>query len=432
VKATAVTILLFFLQGLLFGQSVQSTKQTSIASQDPNVPVEPASNSSRNPQQPRIVPGKGKGGPKVPAPQEQFGHFWTLEPGWESILEIRSLRQKALTVKPVLRTAEGVEIPIPEITLPPDEVRTVDLATQVRAVAPYLLKANAYGSLVLRFTDADRLAVYAAVMIRQPGTPIGFHVDTALYPGKIPGGTRESIWWLSRPEVDGDLIITNFSSAPKAGRLLLSDSMGQSAETRIALGPRQTYRSKLRYLVEKAKFKSEFGGLQFVPDDEDDSALQLTHFLYDGTTGFSAHMKVLSRGTGSAVGPQTTRAPMMALSKPDPALGYPADTTFRPVVFVRNVAVNPITAKLAVNWFSGEQNGVVWSEIKELAPGETRLLDIAEMQSRESIPKRRALGDGITVVSRPPGRPYPHCQQLRFQRKIRRPDALFTVAELRV
>jgi len=386
VKALVAT-LLFCLQMLLFASPIQSTQSESEASRSA---AKSATSSAGNPdsQKPRTNPAKRKGGPKAPAPQEQFGHYWTLEPGWESVLELRNLRPENLKVTPVLRTAEGVEIPLPEVSLGPDEVQTIDLLTQVRSLAPQLLtKANAYGSLVLKFTSVDRLTLYAAMMVRQPGSPISFHVDTALYPGNIARGSRESIWWLSRPELDADLIVTNFSAHPKPARLVLSDSAGKTAETRIALGPRQTYRTKLRYLVQKAKFKSEFGGLQLIPDDQDDSALQLTHFLYDATTGFSAHMKVLSRGSGFAVGPQTTRAPMMALSQPDPALGFPAETVLRPVVFVRNITAKPISAKLALNWFAGEKAGVATTEIAELGAGETRLVEISQFQARGDIPK---------------------------------------------
>lgn len=170
-KATYVTLLALCFQILLLAQSPAPAKSEMKASQGPDTAAAPSAASQTS--QPRTIPAKRKGGPKSPAPQEQFGHFWTLEPGWESVLELRNLRPETLAVKPVLRTAEGVEISLPEVTLGPDEVHTIDLATQVRSVAPQLLtKANAYGSLVLKFTSVDRLTLYAAVMIQQPGTPI--------------------------------------------------------------------------------------------------------------------------------------------------------------------------------------------------------------------------------------------------------------------
>ena len=53
-----------------------------------------------------------------PTQQEVVAAYWTLEPGWNTELEIRNnLLERKLTVTPVLRTATGREIALPDVTL---------------------------------------------------------------------------------------------------------------------------------------------------------------------------------------------------------------------------------------------------------------------------------------------------------------------------
>ncbi len=45
-----------------------------------------------------------------PKPQQVFVPYWTLEPGWNTTLEIRNnVAQREISVQPVLRTAAGVK-----------------------------------------------------------------------------------------------------------------------------------------------------------------------------------------------------------------------------------------------------------------------------------------------------------------------------------
>ena len=54
----------------------------------------------------------------MPKPQESFAPYWTAEPGWETELQLRNnLASGALTVTPVLRLANGNEIPLDPVTI---------------------------------------------------------------------------------------------------------------------------------------------------------------------------------------------------------------------------------------------------------------------------------------------------------------------------
>ena len=63
-----------------------------------------------------------------PAQQEVVASYWTLEPGWNTELEIKNnLAEGQLTITPpVLRTAAGCEIALPDVVLASDEVTSIN------------------------------------------------------------------------------------------------------------------------------------------------------------------------------------------------------------------------------------------------------------------------------------------------------------------
>ena len=69
------------------------------------------------------VPGKWE-----PSAQQVYTPYWTLEPGWDTELEIHNnVRQHDVTATPVLRLSSGKEVALPSVTLATDEVVSLDL-----------------------------------------------------------------------------------------------------------------------------------------------------------------------------------------------------------------------------------------------------------------------------------------------------------------
>lgn len=69
---------------------------------------------------------------------------------------------------PVLRTDEGREIPLPDVSLQPDEARTLDLQEMVDS-KQIRIPGNPFGSLSLRYTAMAMPNIYAATMVHMPG-----------------------------------------------------------------------------------------------------------------------------------------------------------------------------------------------------------------------------------------------------------------------
>jgi hypothetical protein len=107
---------------------------------------------------------------------EQHAVYWTAEPGWRTELQLRNnLPARDLTVTPALRTADGQETILSQVTIKPNDAVSVDLSQELAKQAPKLI--GAYGSVVLRYRAPVERALYAAVMIMMEGRPIEFHLD---------------------------------------------------------------------------------------------------------------------------------------------------------------------------------------------------------------------------------------------------------------
>jgi hypothetical protein len=116
--------------------------------------------------------GKQKPRNLAAADYEQFVPYWTTEPSWHSELQLRNnLPDHELTVLPVLRTADGAETSLPAVTVKPAEVKSIDIGQSA------VQFAGKYGSLVLRYHSVAPRGLYAAMMIRDMGHPIAFHLD---------------------------------------------------------------------------------------------------------------------------------------------------------------------------------------------------------------------------------------------------------------
>ena len=95
----------------------------------------------RVPAPPVIGPAEWK-----PAHQEISTAYWTLQPGWNTQIEMRNnLVYHDLTVTPVLRLATGQEKPLAPVTIAPQHVIAVDLRSSGQ-VDPGILDRIGWGS----------------------------------------------------------------------------------------------------------------------------------------------------------------------------------------------------------------------------------------------------------------------------------------------
>ncbi len=320
---------------------------------------------------------------------EQYIAYWTTEASWHSELQLKNNQiDRDLTVVPVLRTPDGAETSLPAVTIKPQEVQLVDIG----ALAPQLRQI--YGSVVLRYTASGSRGLYAAVMIHDMGHPIAFHLDAVDgSPGSDPG-TREGVWWLPKDTTNDYLVLTNQGNNPMHLSLSLYDASGKETRQRLELGSRQTSRYSVHQLIQSAGITGTYGGVR-VSAGSNAAFLDTVHFLFDEQAGFSAILKMFDHEPNAKIekrdltrtGAWTLRAPMLALSQPDPVLGFPDGAVLQPQIFVRNTTGNPIVASLRFNWRGDSTTGSAPGPELRLAPFETRRIDVAALQDGKALPK---------------------------------------------
>jgi hypothetical protein len=325
---------------------------------------------------------------------EVYVPYWTLEPGWHTEIELRNnLKSSDLQVTPVVRTQAGMEITLPAVTVKPDEVKLVDLHAELSNARPEMVgRTGSYGSAVLRFISPGAENLYVGSMVHREGKPISFHFDGAPTEVSFNGGTtRETIWWLPNSSSEGHLIITNASSKPAVMNLILYNQAGVDFKRQFALAPRQMRRFSIRELVTEAHLSDESGGLR-IEVQKGSESVYAAEIAFDETTGFSALLRMFERNPEDKIRQVTLRAPMMALSSPDPALFMPQETVLKPRVFLRNAAPEPLKLSASLRWRADDLTGVVEVGNFELAPNATQTIDISQLQENDRIPRTASWG----------------------------------------
>lgn len=336
--------------------------------------------------------------PQPPPPpatdQEQFISYWTTETGWHSELQLRNNVSGGddLVVTPVLRATDGSETPLSLVTVKPNEVRTVDIGASVMGTAPQLTAA--YGSMVLRYHAQANGNLFAMLMVNNIGHSIAYHFDGTGEEQDPHAGSREGIWWLPNDTASDYLILTNQGSGTLQTELSLYDTVGREVKQKITLAARAATRLSVRQLVRASGLAGFYGGIKVYASAHSGS-LDSLHILFDENASFSALMKMFDQNPNSSLEERdfagtkvwTLRAPMLALSNPDPALAFPAGTVLKPQLFVRNTLGKPVDVSLRFNWRGVGTSGKAAGPTLRLSPFETRLVDVATLQATNIIPK---------------------------------------------
>jgi hypothetical protein len=320
------------------------------------------------------------------APHEVVAGYWSVEPGWHTELELgNNLTSRSLVVRTTLTTFQGTEIDLDPITVAPGEMRTFDLRQSLQLVGAGLMQtANSFGSVRFRYDSAAGASLYASVMVYRDGSPIAFHI-----PATGEGGGNEitgwdSIWWLPRATTDGYLIFSNSSSSHAEIRIWLAGDRGPAKETMISVGARRTRRESLRDLLQRAGISSTYGSISFGIAKSDDP-VRITGVLLDETTGFAAMMRIFPKLPRTEDGPQLMIAPMVSLSSPDQALGFPPDTILESLIFLRNLGPKAVAPKLTLTW-SGATPGRAVVMLPKLVLGELRSVNLSKLQRDGLVP----------------------------------------------
>jgi hypothetical protein len=345
--------------------------------------------------------------PPAAVDQEQIVPYWTTETGWKSELQLRNNQVgHDLTVTPVLRLADGAETALAPVTIKSEEVTSIDIEAAIGATAPQLV--GTYGSLLLRYRTPDSRSLYASLMVRNVGHPFAFHIDATIEVQDLQAGSREGIWWLPKDTTKDYLVLTNQGKITLPLDLSLYDAYGKESKQKVLLGPHETNRYSVRNLILAAGLSGSYGGIK-VSAASHAGSLDSVHFLFDESAAFSAVLKMFDHDPNAKLEERdfaktavwTLRAPMLALSNPDPALAFPPGTSLRPQLFIRNNTSKLVDAALRFNWRAGSTSGKAAGPAFRLNPNETRRIDVAALQSSGLLPKQ-ANWTSVTLTTNGP------------------------------
>jgi hypothetical protein len=190
------------------------------------------------------------------------------------------------------------------------------------------------------------------------------------------------------------LVLTNQGKSTIPLDLSLYNASGKESKQKVMLGPGATSRYSVRQLAEASGIVGSYGGLK-ISANAHAGSLDTLHFLYDETAGFSAILKMFDYNPTTKLEERdyaetsvwTLRAPMLALSNPDPALAFLPGTRLQPQLLLRNTTANLINAALRFNWRTDAgATGKGQGPTLRLNPYETRRVDVAALQDGKTLP----------------------------------------------
>ena len=325
--------------------------------------------------------------------QEQIIPYWTTETGWHSELELRNnLASGDIVVTPALRLADGSEMILSPVGVKPQDVRTIDLEQALIGKAPQFI--GTFGSVVLRYRSPTVGNLTGMLMIRNVGHSIAFHIDASAEDQDPSPRSREGIWWLPNETATDYLVLTNQGSNALLLDVSIYDSAGREAKQKIDLPSRSSNRLSVRQLVRTNGLSGSYGGIKIsVPVHG--GAIDSLHVVFDENVSFSALLKMFDHDPRATLEERdyahthiwTLRAPMLALSHPDPVLAFPEGTVLWPQVFVRNTLGKPVNVNLRFGWRDASSTGKSLGPSLRLAPFETRRVDVGALQAANVLPK---------------------------------------------
>lgn len=177
----------------------------------------------------------------------------------------------------------------------------------------------------------------------------------------------------------------NVGPKPVVAQVTLTAANGRLIYSRpLTLGPRQTRKLSVLEVLGKST-DGRYGGVKLSLQQEA-NYVYLWNLEFDDVTGQSALLKVFDR-VDDASDQITLRAPMVALSNPDSALNLPEGTRLQPLIFLRNTSAIPLDVDMRLNCRTGTSRGIVQLPLIHLAPLETRVIDVGDMQKRGIVPE---------------------------------------------
>ncbi len=299
------------------------------------------------------TPQPPSGFPTPLAEQRLAGGYWRIDHTFQPSLIITNVLQNIeLPVTPLLYAADGTEYQLPQVTLAPAGVASVDIRAAL-SVAPNEIKAHFsdYGSAAVKYVWHWSGAATALVENRDAMRSLNFNFELntpMLMQHGASQTVQEGLWWKEDSGVKGFLALVNVAPRPVSVQVrVLSDFGAFESERTIHL---QTNETRNLDLLGDANGSS--GGIRVAYQGTERDVV-VAGGLENPQEGYSAQMPFVTASSKPKPANIGLSSVGLMLGAPDPMMKFPAGTQFGIYLALRNTSSLPILVTPTLYYMDG-------------------------------------------------------------------------------
>lgn len=316
--------------------------------------------------------------------------YYSVRDNLKAILMLNNKGPCQLEVKPTLFSLSGQRLDLPPVTVEGNTFREIDLREFGIAGTPF-----EEGSLQLFHRGKD-LVLGAQVRLVDEARSLVFEEKLLEVATEIGYQRLEGVWWVSSPQSEVKLVVSNTSDAflPVAARVDGS-APKQKDQFSLTLAPHETRVLDVQRDIvgKRGGILAEAGGIT-LEHTGDKGALLSRMLIQDASAGYSMSSRFFD--------PQ--KAKSSAMHGAGLRLGSVAGEKLTPMIVARNVGSSPtvLTGRIPYTLNDGTMSAVSLPNIR-LDPGEARIVDAAGALKRSKVEQNIATAGLEFEYSTEPG-----------------------------
>lgn len=325
-------------------------------------------------------------------PYTSYCTLWRTDASYKSTLRLmNTLDVSPIDATVVVYLADGTAYPLPTVHIAASGVSTVDLNAAL-AQAPQAIQGHmsSFGSASITYRHDWQGVVYGTMAILDlqrsleytppcayPTPPLtGVPSSSPAAPQPDSGQVLEGLWWRYSANTAGFVALSNTTAKQISVEVDITGLKGPVSTT-FSLPARNTTLIDLRtYFSGDPNF---VGGLHIAYSGQYGD-VQVAAGLEDATAGVSTDLPVGNPVPQSGTsGAQQYAAVGVMVNHQDPMLGFPAQVSFTPYAYFRNVATQPRTILAKAYYMNGKTANVISAAGLVLQPGQSAALPVADL-----------------------------------------------------
>ncbi len=195
-------------------------------------------------------------------PQASEGGFWRSDHAFDNFLRLKNvLLKSSLTVTPVIYMADGFEVDLKPVTLPPAGVASIYIRKALQVAGPAVAgHSPSYGTAGVKYKwswSAVLATIYTVDTVQSLSyrSTLGADAQVVNDPAS-PKADRavEGMWWAPHSQVDGFVALVNTNPTETTAQIALSDGQNQTiAQQAVSIAAHGTKLLSLAELLGSVK-----------------------------------------------------------------------------------------------------------------------------------------------------------------------------------